>query len=60
MNRCKYCGDRSPDFSDMCDSCANIEAECQEHTEEMKQEISEAIKKIVEDYGDVLERLGEI
>lgn len=60
MNRCKYCNDRAPDFSDICDSCAHIEAECQELTEEMKQEISQSVKKIVDEYGDVLERLGEL
>ena len=27
MNRCKYCGDIAPDFSDMCDTCANLELE---------------------------------
>lgn len=25
INRCKYCGDIAPDFSDMCDTCAYIE-----------------------------------
>ena len=25
MNRCKYCGDVCPDFSDLCDCCYFIE-----------------------------------
>ena len=27
MNRCKYCEDICPDFSDVCDTCAYIEYE---------------------------------
>jgi len=30
INRCKYCDDIAPDFSDMCDSCAFIEQNCKE------------------------------
>jgi RNA polymerase subunit RPABC4/transcription elongation factor Spt4 len=25
INRCRYCGDIAPDYSDMCDSCAELE-----------------------------------
>lgn len=29
INRCIYCGEICPDFSDMCDTCAELEAELQ-------------------------------
>jgi len=30
INRCKYCSDICPDFSDICDTCAHIESECKD------------------------------
>jgi hypothetical protein len=30
FNRCIYCDSKCPDFSDMCDTCRRIEAECRE------------------------------
>lgn len=27
INRCKYCNDICPDFSEICDTCAYIEAQ---------------------------------
>ena len=30
ISRCKWCNSVCPDFSDVCDGCANIEFECYE------------------------------
>lgn len=37
INRCRWCNSICPDFSDVCDGCANIEFECDEH--EIEKEI---------------------
>ncbi len=29
INRCKWCNSVCPDFSEVCDGCANIEFECE-------------------------------
>lgn len=42
ITRCKWCGSIAPDFSDVCDGCANIEFECEgisEAQEEYEREV---------------------
>ncbi|MFW9875962.1 MAG: hypothetical protein ACFFG0_22910 [Candidatus Thorarchaeota archaeon] len=34
INRCIYCGDIAPDFSDMCDTCAKLESELQDEVDD--------------------------
>ncbi len=47
ISRCKWCESICPDFSDVCDGCANIEFECEDHKEyDLYEEIEDGI------YGD--------
>ena len=41
FKRCKFCNDKCPDYSDVCNTCATIEDECRE--------IGEDIERMLED-----------
>ncbi len=38
ISRCKWCNSVCPDFSEVCDGCANIEFECDELRQDIEEE----------------------
>ena len=44
ISRCKWCNSVCPDFSDVCDGCANIEFEC----DKVRREMLTSVEKIME------------